>query len=159
MPLSRVLAVVSGDPSDDGVVTQAAEMVRPTKGKLYILYVIKVARSLPVDAEVESEVIRGERVLQETERLAHLPRGDVEAEILQSREVGAAVVHETAVRDVDAVVVGTSYPTELGAFSLGQDIPYILENAPCLVLLWREPRPGTRPDSPRRNGRVSARIG
>jgi nucleotide-binding universal stress UspA family protein len=156
---SRVIAVVTGDESDEGTVAQAAELVRASRGRLFILYVICMDRSLPVDAEVGDEVRQGEEILRGCEEITRLPRGDVEAELLQAREIGPAVVHEAAVRDADCVVIGTPYPTSFGRFSLGRDIPYILEHAPCHVVLWREPIRGARSGTRPRSVRDTARVG
>ena len=145
MPFNRVIAVVTDDPSDIHTVERAADIVREERGHLYIIYVIKVKRSLPLDAEIKEHLARGEQVLNRSERLARLPRNDIDCQLLQARELGPAVVHEAVVRDVDAIVIGTSYPTDYGAFSLGSDIPYVLEHAPCDVILWREHSETSRP--------------
>ena len=145
MPFNRVIAVVTDDPSDIHTVARAADIVREDRGHLYIIYVIKVKRSLPLDAEIKEHLARGEQVLNRAERLARLPRNDIDCQLLQARELGPAVVHEAVVRDVDAIVIGTSYPTDYGAFSLGSDIPYVLEHAPCDVILWREHSETSRP--------------
>jgi len=145
MPFNRVIAVVTDDPSDIHTVERAADIVREDRGHLYIIYVIKVKRSLPLDAEIKEHLARGEQVLNRSERLARLPRNDIDCQLLQARELGPAVVHEAVVRDVDAIVIGTSYPTDYGAFSLGSDIPYVLEHAPCDVILWREHSEISRP--------------
>ena len=162
MPFNRVLAVVSDDPSDINTISRAADIVRDDHGQLFVVYVIKVERSLPLDAEIEEQVERGEQVLHRSERLARLPRSDIDSQLLQARMIGPAVVHEAIVRDADAIVIGTSYPTEFGAFSLGSDIPYILEHAPCDVILWREhsgsAKPAARTVRTGRNGRA-AKVG
>ena len=145
MPFNRVIAVVTDDPSDIHTVERAADIVREDRGHLYIIYVIKVKRSLPLDAEIKEHLARGEQVLNRSERLARLPRNAIDCQLLQARELGPAVVHEAVVRDVDAIVIGTSYPTDYGAFSLGSDIPYVLEHAPCDVILWREHSETSRP--------------
>ncbi|MBT3942924.1 MAG: universal stress protein [Chloroflexi bacterium] len=139
MAYGKVLAVLTGDETDQGVLTQGADMVRPVKGTLYAVYVIEVDRALPVDAEVGPAAARGEQILVNAETSVQLPRGDFEAQLLQAREVGPAVVREAADRDVDAIVIGTSCPRDYGHFSLGDDVPYVLEHARCLVVLWREP--------------------
>lgn len=160
MAYGKVLAVLTGDESDQGVLAQGADMVRPVKGKLFAVYVITVDRSLPVDAEVGPAATKGEQILTNAEASVQLPRGDFEAQLLQARELGPAVVREAAERDVDAVVLGTSCPRDYGRFSLGEDVPYILEHARCLVVLWREPpawrrqRPGSRANG----GRQSAGV-
>ena len=145
MPFNRVIAVVSDDPSDIHTVERAADIVREDRGQLYIINVIKVKRSLPLDAEIKEPLARGEQVLNRSDRLARLPRNDIDCQLLQARELGPAVVHEAVVRDVDAIVIGTSYPTDYGAFSLGSDIPYVLEHAPCDVILLREHSETSRP--------------
>ena len=156
MPFNRVLAVVSDDPSDINAISRAADIVRDDHGQLFIVYVIKVERSLPLDAEIEEQVARGEQVLHRSERLTRLPRSDIDSQLLQARMIGPAVVHEAIVRDADAIVIGTSYPTEFGAFSLGSDIPYILEHAPCDVILWREHSGSAKPAArTARNGRAA----
>ena len=162
MAYNRVLAVVSDDPSDINTVSRAADIVRDDQGRLFVIYVIKVQRSLPLDAEIDEQIARGEQVLHRSERLARLPRSDIDSQLLQARDIGPAVVHEAIIRDADAIVVGTSYPTEYGVFSLGNDIPYILEHAPCDVILWRghsgTARPAARTSRTPRNGRA-ARAG
>jgi len=156
MPFNRVLAVVSDDPSDINTISRAADIVRDDHGQLFIVYVIKVERSLPLDAEIEEQLARGEQVLHRSERLARLPRSDIDSQLLQARMIGPAVVHEAIVRDADAIVIGTSYPTVFGAFSLGSDIPYILEHAPCDVILWREHSGSAKPAArTARNGRAA----
>ena len=155
MPFNRVLAVVTDDPSDINTVSRAADIVRDDRGRLYVIYVIKVQRSLPIDAEIEDQIARGEQVLHRSERLARLPRSDIDSQLLQARDLGPAVVHEAIVRDADAIVIGTSYLTNYGSFSLGNDIPYILEHAPCDVILWREHSNDARPAArTSRNGRA-----
>ena len=155
MPFNRVIAVVTDDPSDINTVSRAADIVRDDRGHLFVIYVIKVQRSLPLDAEIEEQIARGEQVLHRSERLARLPRQDIDSQLLQARDIGPAVVHEAVVRDADAIVIGTSYPTDYGSFSLGSDIPYILEHAPCDVILWREHSSAARPVArTSRNGRA-----
>ena len=71
----------------------------------------------------------------------------IKAELLQSRKVGLAVVQEAVDKSVDAVVLGTTYRWEFGSFSMGSTVPYVLKNAPCKVVLWRDavhhPSPST----------------
>ena len=138
MPFSQIIALVIDDPSDVNTVSRAADIVREDRGRLLLTYVIRVERSLPLDAEIEDQVVRGEQILQRSERLARLPRGDIESQLLQAREIGPAIVHESIVRDVDAIVIGTSHAADYASFSLGDHIPYILEHAACDVILWRE---------------------
>lgn len=158
MQFSKVLVLVSGSSSDSTAVSHAASLVRELRGRLIILYVIKVSRSLPLDAELSGEVEKAEQVLNNAELAAGMQR-NVEAEMLQARDIGSAVVHEAAVRDVDAIVISTEYPMSNGRFSMGTDIPYVLEYAACNVILVREALPGAKPERRQLTGRSGAASG
>ena len=152
---NKVLAVVTGESSDEGVLAHAAGLVRPTKGRLHVLYVIEVDRSLPVDAEIGPAAAKGEDILRGTEDIVRLPKNEFDAHMVQAREMGPAVVAEAVSREVEALVIGTPFPGTLTGFSLGRDIPYILENAPCLVVLRREVPEGVqRRGGPSQNRRL-----
>ena len=71
------------------------------------------------------------------EKLGKEYQANIEAEILQAREAGPAVVQEAVDREVEAIVVGSPYKRAYGVFSLGKTVPFILKNSPCPVLLWR----------------------
>jgi nucleotide-binding universal stress UspA family protein len=138
MQASRVLVPVCGVAADEDALALACDMIRPVKGKVYVLYVIEVRRSLPLDADVEAENAKGEDVLQRMENLGQKFHVDLEAEILRARDAGPAVVQEAVDREVQAIVIGAPYGWHHGVFSLGHTAPYILRNAPCPVLLWRQ---------------------
>jgi nucleotide-binding universal stress UspA family protein len=138
MQAKRILVPVNGEEPDTKALKLACDMARPEKGKIFVLYVIEVGRSLPLDAYVSAANARGEAILQRMEELGKQFHGNVEAEILQARDAGPAVVQEAVERQVEAIVMGVPYKQHYGAFSLGRTVPYILKNAPCPVLLWRE---------------------
>lgn len=140
---STVLALTTGDASDSAVVAHAADIVRLSHGQLLVVFVITVDRSLPVDAEVKEAVERGEQVLEQAERTARLNRNAFDTQLLQAREIGPAVIHESVIRDIDAIVLGASYSDGPGRFSLGQDVDYVLEHSASRVILVREPPPAT----------------
>ncbi len=137
MQAKRVLVPVHGDDSDEASLSLACRLAKESKGKVYVLYVIEVARRLPLDADISQETAKGEQVLQRMEKLGKELQADIDAEILQARDAGPAVVQEAVDREVDAIVVGIPYKRRYGVFSLGNTVPFILKNSPCPVLLWR----------------------
>lgn len=139
--IKSVLVAVSGNSADEDAVRFAAQLTEPQRGNLYIVHVIEVERSLPVDSELPFHTTRGDDLLDRMERAAEPFRCDVRSELLQSRLAGHAIVHEAAEREVDAVVIGMPYKTKYGRFALGDAVPYVLEHAPCRVILWRDEIP------------------
>jgi nucleotide-binding universal stress UspA family protein len=132
------LALVDGSPQDGAVVGIACDLVRGARGIVWLLYVIDVPRRLPVDAEIPAETARGEQALQRMESLGKQLKCRVEGEILQAREVGAAIIREALDRGVDAIVFGIPYMERYGSPTLGETAPYILRHSPCAVVVHRD---------------------
>ena len=139
MTLSSALVAVRGDKCDDEAVQLACELLKSSKGMLYILYVIEVERGLPVDAEIDLATARGEEVLSHLELVAGRYKCRTKAELIQARHAGSGVVQEAVEKAVDSIVLGLPYRERYGSFSMGKTIPYVLKNAPCRVILWRDP--------------------
>lgn len=145
--LSALLAVVDGQSSDDGAIELAFNLLDHQNGRLYILYVIEVSRQLPVDAEIPEETAKGEEILQRYQERASEYKFETQAEILQSRRTGLAVVQEAVDRGVDAIVLGAPYKYVHGSFSPGDTAAYVLKNAPCRVVLSRDVVPSQTADN------------
>ena len=137
----KVLVPVNGSEADREAIRLSCKLSKKGGYKIYVTYVIQVDRNLPLDAEVKSEVDKAEQVLDQAERIAEEQDCSVETDLLQAREIGPAVVDEAIERGVDLITIGLSYKKKFGEFSLGNIIPYILKNAPCRVLICREPMP------------------
>jgi len=137
----KVLVPVNGSKADEEAIRLSCRLAKKVGGKIYVTYVIQVDRTLPLDAEVRSQIDRAEQVLDQAECIAEEQDCDVETDLLQAREIGPAVVDEAIERGVDLIAIGVSYEKEFGEFSLGSTIPYVLKNAPCRVLIYREPIP------------------
>ena len=140
--IKKVLVPVNGTKVDEAAIKLACRLAKGSKGKIYVTYVIQVDRTLPLDAEIKPEIEKGERVLDKAEHIAEEQDYKVETDLLQAREVGPAIVDEAIERGVDLIIIGISYKTKFGGFSLGSTVPYVLKNAPCWVLICREPIPG-----------------
>ncbi len=138
MKLERVLVTVNGKDTDVETVGLACDLAKKAKAKIYVVYVIEVKRSLPLDATIDSEVEKAEKALSRAEEIAAERDYEVETGLIQARDVGPAIVDEAMEKHVDLIVMGFGYKKRFGMFSLGRVIPYVLEEAPCRVLLYRE---------------------
>ena len=134
-----ILAPIDGSRASMRAVALACSIARRNKGKVYVVHVIEVKRSLPLDAELDPEAGEGERILLQAEKAAHEQDFEVQSDLLQAREAGHAVVDEAVERGVDAIVLGVDYKRPFGEFQLGRLTQYVLKNAPCLVWICRQP--------------------
>ena len=137
----KVLILVNGTTIDNDVVKIACRMTERSQGDVYAIYVIELKRTLPLEAEVEPEIRKGEDVLDHIEHLAKDLGRDVETSLLQARDKGPAIVEEAIEREANTILLGINYEKPFGEFTLGNTVPYVLKHAPCSVLIYREPIP------------------
>jgi len=138
MEFNKILVPVTGKPVDDEAMRLACQLAKKNKGKIWAVYVITVKRSLPLDAEIRSEATKAEAILDHIATVAEEADYETETDLLQSREVGPTIVDEAVEREVNLIIMGLSYKRRFGQFSLGNVLPYVLQNAPCQVLLYHQ---------------------
>ncbi len=138
MEFNKILVPISGTEADEETMRLACRLAKKDKGKIWAVYVITVKRFLPLDAEIEPEIRKGEDILDHIERIAEEQDYEVETDLLQSREAGPTIVDEAVERDVDLILMCVKYKRRFGQFSLGNVAPYILKNAPCRVILYQD---------------------
>ena len=138
MEFHKILVPVNGTEVDDEAIRLACRLARREKGKIWAVYVIAVRRSLPLDAKIESEIRKAEAILDHTESVAEEEEFSLETDLLQAREPGPTIVDEAAEREADLILMGIEYKKRFGQFSMGSVVPYVLENAPCRVILYQQ---------------------
>ncbi|HYM98047.1 MAG TPA: universal stress protein [Candidatus Sulfotelmatobacter sp.] len=136
----KVLVAVGGQPIDAETVRLACRKTVPQGGRIYGVHIIEVNRSLPLGAVMDEVVERGEQILDEVEKLASASQLPVETELVQARDTGPALVDEAVEWGADLIVMGLPYKRRFGEFNLGKTVPYVLKNATCRVMLFREHR-------------------
>ncbi len=139
MKAQRILVATGGTAADEEAVQLACELAKKSKAEIYVVYIIEMNRSLPLDAVIESDIAKAEQILTRAEDIAAENDYEIETDLIQSREAGPAIVDEARERNVDLILMGLRYKKRFGSFNLGRAIPHVLEEAPCRVLLLRAP--------------------
>ena len=138
MEFSNILVPVIGTEADEEAVRLACRLARQDRSRIWVVFVITVKRTLPIEVEMQPEIKKAEEVLDHMERLAAEQGCRIETDLLQAREAGPTIIDEALEREVDLILIGISYKTRFGVFSLGSVVPYVLKNAPCRVLLYHQ---------------------
>jgi APA family basic amino acid/polyamine antiporter len=137
------LAADEGDEGEGGAVIEA-------------LFVVEVPMSLPLDARVPDEQIaRAKAAVRRAKEVGEEYEGVVVATaMVRARSIGAAIVSEAKRRGVEAIVLAAEEPTRTrgGALlggrggprdrSFGEITRYVVEKAPCRVILTAAPASG-----------------
>ena len=139
MEFHQILVPVIGTEADREAIKLACRIIKKNKSKIWAVYVITIRRALPLDAEMGPEIKKAEGILDNMETVAEEEDNEIETDILQAREAGLAIVDEAVERKVDLIVMGVTYGTRFGQFSLGNVVPYVLKHAPCRVILYHQP--------------------
>jgi len=132
---------VTGTTADDEVMKLACQLAKQSKAKVWVVYVLTVKRTLPLDAEITPDVKKAEEVLDHIATVAEDEGYEVETDLLQAREAGPTIVDEAREREADLILMGVIYKRIFGQFSLGNVVPYVLQNAPCEVILYHQYTP------------------
>ncbi len=137
---SRIVVPISGQPSDTFTVELACLLAKQDRGSIEPIYVIEVSRDLPIDAELQDQIDRGEELLADAEKQIRAAGIPCETSLLQARDVGAAIVDEAMQAGADAIVMGLTYKKRFGEYEIGPCASYVLKNAPCRVVVARQPQ-------------------
>ena len=131
-----ILVAVDGGSTDEGAAKLACGLARSSKTKVVVLYVIEVGHELPLDTELDPS--QGEEILDRLESIGGREKCSLEGGYVQARYAGPAIVEEAVNKNAQMVILGLPRKRYARDVSFGNTIAYVLKNAPCQVLLWRD---------------------
>ena len=139
-PVKRAVLSLDGGPTDELVIECGIKLARADKSHLVAIYVLEVDWRHDLDDDMEEQREEASRALDLAEGMAEKEKVPLESQLLQARDVGAALVDEAVALDADAIVLGLPYRVRFGGdFALNQTVLYVFKNAPCRVFVVREP--------------------
>jgi nucleotide-binding universal stress UspA family protein len=138
----RIIVPVHGTEADKHAIELAGMIGGGKQAELVLVHVVEVAQALPLEADMPIEVGHGENALRDAENSAKSATsriGRVTPELLQARSAGAAIVDEAVERGADVIVMALCQHMRHGQPTGGSTVPYVLQNAPCEVIVTRLP--------------------
>jgi nucleotide-binding universal stress UspA family protein len=138
MQTKRILVALAGTAADPDVIRLVAPIAKQNKAEVIGIHVIEVRWNLPLDAVLETELDRGEELLESAKKVAGQSGLELETELLQARDAAAAIVDTAVERKCDLIVVAMPYRRRLGRVYIGRTVQNVYVNAPCAVLAYRQ---------------------
>jgi nucleotide-binding universal stress UspA family protein len=139
-PVQKAVLSLSGGPVDRLIVDLGCKFARADRTRLTAIYVVEVDWRHDLDDDLVAQRELASRALDMAEVIAERERVSLQTQLLQARDVGAALVDEAVALGADAIVLGLPYKVRFGGdFAMGRTIPYVFKNAPCSVFVVREP--------------------
>jgi nucleotide-binding universal stress UspA family protein len=131
---------LNGGPTDPLVVRVGCDFAKGRTVDLIALHVVEVDWRHALDEEIAGGNELASAALDMAEAMAEKYRVKLRTQLLQARDVGAALVDEAAELGADVMLLGLPYRKRFGGeFAIGSTIPYVFQNAPCAVIVIREP--------------------
>jgi APA family basic amino acid/polyamine antiporter len=162
-----LLVPLTGSPLDDDIVQTAGRLATderideadPTDATATIeaLWVFEVPMALPIDARLpEHQLDRARAALRRAKAVGEEYEGvEVATATVRARRAGQAIVEEARRRGVEAIVLAAEEPTRVRGGALlgglgggrseafvGDVTRYVVEKAPCRVILTAPPAEG-----------------
>ena len=159
-PFRRAVLGLNGGPTDAMVVKVGCQLAKPFKAELIALHIVEVDWTHDLAEDIASTNEQASAVLDLAEGIAEKFQIKIETELLQARDIGAAIVDETTELGADLILLGLAYRKKFGGdFALGRTVPYVLQNAPCAVIVVREPIAVSEAREPQPESAVGAGVG
>lgn len=133
-----ILVAITNSTASMEALSLAATVSRARKGRLYLVHVIEVSRSLPLNAEMDAEARRGEQVIRKAEAVAAEAGCSAIGALVQARDAGNAIVEEAHDQEAAVIVMGVARKPAMPSFQVGRTIDFVLKNATCAVWVVRQ---------------------
>ena len=155
-----MLVPILGTPLDDDIMQTAGRLAAEENADdgeggavIEALWIFEVPMTLPLDARVpDEELKRARAALKRAKAVGEEYEGvEVATAVVRARRAGQAIVHEAKRRGVEAVVLAAEEPTRVGGglrlggkpglhdTSVGETTRYVVNKAPCRVILTAPP--------------------
>ena len=133
--IKRVLVPTSGTPYSERGIELACRLGEEQRAEIYLINVIEVPRTLPLDAPlVEAEVKAGD-VIKRGEEIVTLRGLPVKGEVKRGRVAGEEIIRAAKDYDADLIVMGIRSEIRMAQEILSRTSDLVLRRAPCEVIL------------------------
>lgn len=135
----RAVLGLNGAPTDEQIVHFGCQLAKLHSAELIAVHVVEVDWRHDLSEDIASGNEQATAILDAADAIAERYKIRLQTNLLQARDVGAAIVDEAIELAADAILLGLRYRQHFGGdFAIGTTVPYIFQNAPCQVIVVRE---------------------
>jgi APA family basic amino acid/polyamine antiporter len=137
---NQILVPIVGSRITDEMMVLACQLATEKQSSIDGLYVIEVPLNLPLDARLVNERVKAEKVLAMAGRVADAFKVKFTPHVITARQAGKAIVEEAIERRSEVIILGTMRKRRIGNIVFGRTSDFVLDHAPCEVLLNLVPK-------------------
>jgi len=136
----QMLVPIVGSRITDEMVVLACQLATQKQSAIDVMYVIEVPMNLPLDARLTTERARAGELLDAAQVIADQFDIEMRPVVVTARAAGKAIVAEATTRRSEVIILGTHRKRRIADRVFGGTVDYVLQHAPCEVLVNLVPR-------------------
>ena len=137
---NQILVPIVGSRISDEMMVLACQLATEKNAAVDGLFVIEVPLNLPLDARLVTERQKAEQVLKAAGTITQQFGVKFTPHVVTARSAGKAIVEEAERRRSEVIILGTQRKRRIGNLVFGRTTDYVIDNAPCEVLLNLVPK-------------------
>ncbi len=139
---NQLLVPIVGSRITDEMMVLACQLATEKKSAVDALYVIEVPFNLPLDASLPTERENAQALLEQAAVVADQFGVTMTPIVVTARAAGRAIVDEAKDRRSEVIILGATRKRRFTERAFGGTIDYVLQHAPCEVLINLVPLEG-----------------
>jgi len=133
--IKKILVPTSGTLYSERGIELACRLGEEQKAEIYLVNVIEVPRTLPLEAPMPDAETRAEEVIKRGEEIVTLRGLPVKGEVKRGRVAGEEIIRAAKDWEADLIVMGIRSEIRMAQEILGRSSDLVLRRAPCEVIL------------------------
>jgi nucleotide-binding universal stress UspA family protein len=133
--IKKILVPTSGTPYSERGIELACRLGEEQKAEIFLINVIEVPRTLPLEAPLPEAESKGKDILKRGEEIVVLRGLPARGEVRRGRIAGEEIIRAAKDWEADLIVMGIRSQIRMAQEILGRNSDLILRRAPCEVIL------------------------
>lgn len=133
--IKKILVPTSGTDYSARGIELACRLGEEQKAEIYLVTVIEVPRTLPMEAPLPVAEAKAQEVLKQGESIVTLRGLSARAEVRRGRVAGEEIIRAAKDWDADMIVMGIRSQIRMAQEILGRTSDLVLRRAHCEVIL------------------------
>lgn len=133
--IKRILVPTSGTLYSERGIELACRLGEEQKAEIYLINVIEVPRTLPLEAPMPEAEAKAKDIIKEGEAIIVLRGLQAKGEVRRGRVAGEEIIRAAKDWDADLIVMGIRSEIRMAQDILGRSSDLVLRRAPCEVIL------------------------
>ncbi len=133
--IKKILVPTSGTLYSERGIELACRLGEEQKAEVYLIHVIEVPRTLPMEAPMPEAETKAHEILKEGESIVSLRGLSAKGEVRRGRVAGEEIIRAAKDWEADLIVMGIRSEIRMAQEILGRTSDLVLRRAPCEVIV------------------------